>query len=46
LDEAYLETLISPAEISALRFRIARLLENGVFPEPSSDWPAVPWPPY
>jgi uncharacterized repeat protein (TIGR03843 family) len=46
LDEGYLETLISPAEISALRFRIARLLENGVFPEPSSDWPAVPWPPY
>ena len=46
LNEKYLTTLISPAEVTALRFRITRLLENGVFPEPSPDWPAVPWPPY
>ena len=46
LDEKYLTTLISPAEVTALRFRITRLLENRVFPEPSPDWPAVPWPPY
>ena len=46
LDEKYLTSLISPAEVTALRFRITRLLENGVFPEPSPEWPAVPWPPY
>jgi len=46
MDDRYLETLISPGEVEALRFRISRLIENGLFPEPSSDWPAVPWPPY
>lgn len=38
--------LISAAELSALNSRIADLLGAGVFPEPSEDWPAVPWPPF
>lgn len=36
---------ISPAEIEALRARIDRLRATGRFPVPSTDWPAVPWPP-
>jgi hypothetical protein len=27
------------------RLRIDRLLATGRHPEPSGDWPAVPWPP-
>ena len=38
--------LISPAEVSALKSRIEDLLATGTFPEPSEDWPAVPWPPF
>ena len=37
--------LLSPGEIQATRVRIERLLAEGVFPYPSEDWPAVPWPP-
>ena len=40
------EGLISPAEVSALKSRIEDLLATGTFPEPSEDWPAVPWPPF
>ena len=31
-------------EQMALAQRIARLRETGVYPEPSPDWPAIPWP--
>ena len=39
-----LAELISEDERSALRARIATLIEHGVFPEPSPDWPPLPWP--
>lgn len=41
-----LAALISPAEIAALRRRTHRLLATGRFPQPSREWPAVPWPPF
>lgn len=41
-----LATLISPAEIAAVRHRAHRLLATGRFPQPSREWPAVPWPPF
>lgn len=31
-------------ERTALANRIALLRDTGVFPEPSPDWPAIPWP--
>ena len=40
------EELITVAEIQAMQSRIMRLINEGVFPEPSEDWPAVPWPPF
>jgi uncharacterized repeat protein (TIGR03843 family) len=40
-----LRTLVSPAEVTATAARVDRLLAAGRFPEPGSDWPAVPWPP-
>jgi hypothetical protein len=33
-------------ELSAASRRARRLLASGLFPEPSGDWPAVPWPPF
>ena len=33
-------------EWAALRRRAAALLEQGEFPAPSADWPAIPWPPF
>lgn len=39
-------TLISEVEFAALLYRIERLLEAGIFPSPSEDWPAIPWPPF
>jgi len=36
---------LAPAEIEATHYRIERLLSEQVFPSPSEDWPAVPWPP-
>jgi uncharacterized repeat protein (TIGR03843 family) len=41
-----LESLLSEEELSALLRRTHGLLEKGVFPYPSEEWPAVPWPPY
>ncbi|MEP7035539.1 MAG: SCO1664 family protein [Actinomycetota bacterium] len=40
-----LEALLEPAEVDALRGRIANLLRTGLFPEPNGRGPAVPWPP-
>lgn len=36
--------LLSPAEVTATRRRVASLLRHGRFPRPNPDWPAVPWP--
>ena len=38
--------LISEEEFAALLMRAERLLKSGLFPIPSEDWPAVPWPPF
>ena len=40
-----LAALITGAELQAVRDRVDALLRTGVHPEPSGDWPAVPWPP-
>ncbi|MFF3908888.1 SCO1664 family protein [Streptomyces sp. NPDC001848] len=40
-----LASLISPAEVRATRMRVEALLESGRHPEPSGEWPAIPWPP-
>jgi uncharacterized repeat protein (TIGR03843 family) len=40
-----LRDLLSDGEVEATRARLARLLSDGVFPEPGRDWPAIPWPP-
>ncbi|MFD5451951.1 SCO1664 family protein [Streptomyces sp. NPDC127100] len=37
--------LITPAELDATRARVDALLESGKHPEPSGEWPAIPWPP-
>ncbi|MEU3877303.1 MULTISPECIES: SCO1664 family protein [Streptomyces] len=42
---ARLAELITPAEIDALRSRVAELLRTGRHREPSGQWPAIPWPP-
>lgn len=38
--------LLSVEECEALRSRADRLLETGMHPQPSPDWPAIPWPPF
>lgn len=38
--------LLSRHEVRATQRRVATLLRRGVFPSPSADWPAVPWPPF
>jgi uncharacterized repeat protein (TIGR03843 family) len=40
-----LEELITVGEVAATRVRVAELLESGKHPEPSGEWPAIPWPP-
>ncbi|WP_079145692.1 SCO1664 family protein [Streptomyces lydicus] len=42
---ARLAELITEAEIEGLRARVAGLLRSGRHPEPSGEWPAIPWPP-
>jgi len=37
--------LLSPAEVDAVRRRIAGLLTTGRFPQPYGRGPAIPWPP-
>lgn len=43
---AELEELLSTAEREALDMRVERLIAQAIFPEPSEDWPAVPYPPF
>jgi hypothetical protein len=40
-----LTDFLTGAEIEALHTRIANLLQEGKFPLPPTDWPAIPWPP-
>ncbi|MDR3084339.1 MAG: SCO1664 family protein [Streptomyces sp.] len=40
-----LAPLITAAEVAATRARVEALLASGKHPEPSGEWPAVPWPP-
>ncbi|WP_067179348.1 SCO1664 family protein [Microtetraspora niveoalba] len=40
-----LRELLTQAEVEATWQRVRRLLDAGVHPHPSEDWPAVPWPP-
>ncbi|MGW6526388.1 SCO1664 family protein [Streptomyces sp. NPDC054962] len=40
-----LAALLTPAEVDATRARADALLEAGKHPEPSGEWPAIPWPP-
>jgi uncharacterized repeat protein (TIGR03843 family) len=37
--------LLTQREVRQTRLRVQRLLSDGRHPEPSGDWPAVPWPP-
>ncbi|MGW1465062.1 SCO1664 family protein [Streptomyces sp. NPDC002308] len=37
--------LITPAELDAVRERVAALRATGLHPVPSGQWPAIPWPP-
>ncbi|MET7570596.1 SCO1664 family protein [Streptomyces sp. NPDC005492] len=40
-----LAELITAAEVDATRARVDALLTTGKHPEPSGEWPAIPWPP-
>ncbi|QFZ77297.1 SCO1664 family protein [Streptomyces fagopyri] len=40
-----LAELITTAEIDATRDRVGAMLTSGKHPEPSGEWPAIPWPP-
>ncbi|MDT0389927.1 SCO1664 family protein [Streptomyces dubilierae] len=42
---ARLAPLITGAELDATRARVAALLTSRTHPEPSGEWPAIPWPP-
>ncbi|MDX3381502.1 SCO1664 family protein [Streptomyces niveiscabiei] len=42
---ATLTPLITPAELDATRARVDDLLTTGKHPQPSGEWPAIPWPP-
>ena len=35
---------LTQEEIAATQKRVSRLILEGRFPEPSPDWPAIPWP--
>ncbi|MFF4546216.1 SCO1664 family protein [Streptomyces sp. NPDC001435] len=37
--------LITGVELAATRARVGALLTSGKHPEPSGEWPAIPWPP-
>jgi hypothetical protein len=37
---------LTRAEVETTRKRAQHLLRTGRFPQPSPDWPAIPWPPY
>lgn len=37
--------LITAAELEATRARVKAMVTSGKHPEPSGEWPAIPWPP-
>ncbi len=37
---------LTRGEVAATRRRIERLVSTRRFPQPSDDWPAIPWPPF
>lgn len=37
---------LSAREVAATAGRVARLRKAGVFPEPTGEWPPIPWPPF
>lgn len=41
-----LAELLAAREVRATGARVAALRAAGIFPSPSPDWPAIPWPPY
>jgi len=41
-----LRQLLSRSEVSATVRRVDRLLATRRYPQPSEDWPALPWPPF
>ena len=41
-----LADLIDVDELRMTRRRLDRLVRTGRYPQPSGDWPAVPWPPF
>jgi uncharacterized repeat protein (TIGR03843 family) len=43
---ARLDDLLTRAEIAALTARVERMRDHGRFPQPSEDWPPIPWPPF
>jgi uncharacterized repeat protein (TIGR03843 family) len=45
LGEALCE-LLTTTEVEATRLRVDRLLSSRRHPQPSPDWPAIPWPPF
>jgi uncharacterized repeat protein (TIGR03843 family) len=40
-----LEEHLTISEVQHVRLRVKRLLRSSKFPQPPTDWPAVPWPP-
>lgn len=44
--EDQLSALLTRREVVAVRRRVDRLLTRRAYPEPSGDWPAIPWPPF
>ncbi|MFF3840682.1 SCO1664 family protein [Streptomyces sp. NPDC001930] len=42
---ARLAELLTDAEVAAVRARVEALRTTGRHPEPSGQWPAIPWPP-
>lgn len=45
-EQVILRELITVTELQALLARIQKLISTGAFPQPSDEWPAVPWPPF
>jgi hypothetical protein len=41
---AALSPLLTRREITRTRFRVRRLLRDGIYPHPRGEWPPVPWP--
>jgi uncharacterized repeat protein (TIGR03843 family) len=41
-----LEQYITEAEIEAMIHRCQLQIDIGFFPQPSEEWPAIPWPPF